>query len=115
MRFALVTRDKPDALQIRLETREAHLAYINETGVVEMAGPLLDTNGEMCGSLIILDVEDLSAAQDWADNDAYAKAGLFKHVRVEARILSPIANVAINPIEMACCAPAVMMIRSALQ
>ncbi|SLN33163.1 YciI family protein [Pseudooctadecabacter jejudonensis] len=83
MRFAIITRDKPDALQIRLDTREAHIAYLKDTGVVEMAGPFLDADGTMCGSLIILTVDSLQAAQDWADNDPYAKAGLFKHVRVE--------------------------------
>ncbi|WP_375279529.1 YciI family protein [Pseudooctadecabacter sp.] len=83
MLFAVITRDKSDALQIRLDTRDAHLAYIKDTGVVEMAGPFLDPEGTMCGSLIILNVDSLSAAQNWADNDPYAKAGLFKHVRIE--------------------------------
>lgn len=77
MRVALVTRDKPGALQIRIDTRAAHLDYIASTGVVEMAGPLLDGDGQMCGSLIILDVADMAAAQDWAANDPYALAGLF--------------------------------------
>lgn len=84
MRFALMTKDKPGALQTRLENREAHLAYIAETGVVEMAGPVLDTDGEMCGSLIVLEVDDLAAAQAWADNDPYAKAGLFSDVTLRA-------------------------------
>lgn len=83
MRIALITRDKPDALQIRLDNRDAHLAYIEETGVVEMAGPFLDPDGVMCGSLIIMNVDTLAAAQDWADNDPYAKAGLFEKVRIE--------------------------------
>jgi uncharacterized protein YciI len=83
MLYAVITRDKPDALQIRLDTRDAHLAYIAETGVVEMAGPFLNTEGQMSGSLIVLNVEDLEAAQAWADNDPYAKAELFKKVRVE--------------------------------
>lgn len=80
MRFALMTRDKPGALHIRLETRTAHLDYIASTGVVEMAGPFLDEAGQMCGSLIILDVADMAAAQVWADNDPYAQAGLFATV-----------------------------------
>lgn len=83
MRFAVITRDKPDALQIRLDTREAHLAYIAETGVVEMAGPFIDPDGTMYGSLIILDVATLQDAQNWADHDPYAKAGLFEKIRVE--------------------------------
>lgn len=78
MRFALMTRDKEGALQVRKDNRAAHLDYIKSTGVVEMAGPCLDDAGEMCGSLIILDVADKAAAQDWADNDPYAQAGLFQ-------------------------------------
>lgn len=84
MRFALIANDKPGALQTRMDNREAHLAYVAETGVVEMAGPMLDGNGQMCGSLIILEVTDLAAAQAWADNDPYAKAGLFSDVTLRA-------------------------------
>ncbi len=84
MRFALMTQDKPGALQIRMDNREAHLAYIAQTGVVEMAGPVLDGEEQMCGSLIVLEVADLAAAQAWADNDPYAKAGLFSAVTLRA-------------------------------
>lgn len=80
MRVALMAKDKPDHLHIRKENRDKHLAYIKETGVVEMAGPLLDANSEMCGSLIVLDVEDMAAAEAWAANDPYANAGLFAEV-----------------------------------
>ncbi|MBY6083331.1 YciI family protein [Ruegeria arenilitoris] len=81
MLIALIARDKDGALQTRLDNRAAHLAYIEETGVVAQAGPLLDGDA-MIGSLVILDVEDLAAAQAWADNDPYAKAGLFKSVEL---------------------------------
>lgn len=84
MRFALMTKDRPGALQTRLENRTAHLDYIEKTGVVEMAGPLLDAEGEMCGSLVVLEVDNLAAAQAWADNDPYAKAGLFSDVTLKA-------------------------------
>lgn len=83
MRIALITRDKEGALQTRLDNRDAHVAYLKETGVVEMAGPFLDAEGTMCGSLIILNVEDMEAAKSWAENDPYAKAGLFEKVRLE--------------------------------
>lgn len=84
MRFALMTRDKPGALQIRLDTRTTHLDYIKATGAVEMAGPLIDEAEQMCGSLIILDLPDMATAQAWADNDPYAKAGLFGTVTLSA-------------------------------
>ena len=63
MLIALIARDKAGALQTRLDNRTAHLAYIEETGVVAQAGPLLDGDA-MIGSLVILDVENLAAAED---------------------------------------------------
>lgn len=80
MLVALLAKDKDGALETRKSNRTSHLAYIEDTGVVRQAGPILDGDGEMAGSLIILDVADMAAAQSWADNDPYAKAGLFKSV-----------------------------------
>ena len=84
MKIAIICTDKPGALQIRLDTRSEHLAYLEQTGVVEQAGPFLNEAGDMCGSLLILEVADLAAAQAWADNDPYAKAGLFESVSIQA-------------------------------
>lgn len=80
MLIALIAKDKEGALQTRKDTRDAHLDYLKSTGVVMHAGPLLDDEGEMMGSLIILDVTDKAAAEDWAANDPYAKADLFQSV-----------------------------------
>ncbi|GAB4283115.1 MAG: YciI family protein [Roseovarius sp.] len=84
MLVALIARDKPGALQTRLDNRAAHLAYIARTGVVSQAGPLLDADGQMCGSLVILDVADMDAARDWAAGDPYQQAGLFDSVELAA-------------------------------
>lgn len=80
MFVALIAHDKPGALSIRQENRPAHLEYLKSTDLVAQAGPLLDAEGQMIGSLIILDVDDMAAAQTWADNDPYAQAGLFQSV-----------------------------------
>ena len=82
-RFMMICRDKPGHLALRQQTRDAHLAYIAETGVVEQAGPLLDGDEQMCGSLLILDVADIEAARAWGGNDPYFQAGLFDSVTVE--------------------------------
>ena len=82
MRIALICQDKPDALQIRLDNRAAHLAHIDKSGVVEMAGPFLGPAGQMTGSLIVLNVASLQDARDWAAADPYAKAGLFDNVMI---------------------------------
>lgn len=82
MPFSLICLDKPGALDTRKANRDAHLAYIADTGVVEQAGPFLDDDGAMIGSLVILSVETQEAAADWAANDPYAKAGLFDSVQI---------------------------------
>jgi uncharacterized protein len=84
MRVALICRDRPGALAVRMENRPAHVAYLSATGVVEMAGPFLNEAGEMTGSLIVLEVASLEEARAWAAADPYAKAGLFEEVRIEA-------------------------------
>ena len=82
MRVALICRDKPGHLQTRLDNRAAHLEHIRVSGVVEMAGPFLNPEGQMTGSLVVLEVETLVQAEDWAANDPYAKAGLFESVTI---------------------------------
>ena len=32
--FAVICRDKPGALQTRLDTRDAHLAYLHDSGIL---------------------------------------------------------------------------------
>lgn len=83
MRVALICKDKPGHLNVRVENRPAHLNHIQSSGVVEMAGPFLDGEGQMCGSLVILEVESLTDAKVWAENDPYAKAGLFESVQIQ--------------------------------
>lgn len=82
MRVALICRDKPGALQTRIDNRAAHLAHIEASGIVELAGPFLDEAGRMTGSLIVLSVESMAQARDWAAADPYAIAGLFDSVQI---------------------------------
>lgn len=74
--YALICRDNPGMMDKRMATREAHLAYARDSGAVVHGGPLIE-NGQMAGSLVILDCPDRAAAQAWADADPYHAAGLF--------------------------------------
>lgn len=80
--FALMCFDKPGALPTRVATREAHLAYLHSRKLDRYGGPLLDENGDPCGSLIVIEVDDLAAAQAFAAADPYAQAGLFERVEI---------------------------------
>lgn len=82
MLVALIAKDKPGALAVRMENRPAHVDYLKSSDAVRQAGPLLDEAGEMIGSLIILEVADMAAANAWASGDPYGKAGLFASVEL---------------------------------
>ncbi|AXC49151.1 YciI family protein [Paracoccus suum] len=79
--YAIICKDRADALQTRLDNRQAHLDYIAETGIVVMAGPLMQS-GEMRGSLVIVEATELASAKAWSAGDPYLAAGLFDTVEV---------------------------------
>lgn len=81
--FILICRDKPDALHVRMATREAHLAWVGENmAQVVRAGPLLDDAGGMAGSLFILEADSRAEVEAFTAADPYAKAGLFESVEI---------------------------------
>lgn len=79
--YALICTDKADHEHLRKANREAHLAYLAETRA-QIAGPFL-SDGHMTGSLVVIEADDRAAAEAWATNDPYARAGLFAKVRIE--------------------------------
>ena len=75
--FVIQHQDKPGALQLRIDTREAHLAYLAEAKGLKVAGPYLNEAGEMVGSMLVVEAQDMAGAEAFAAADPYAKAGLF--------------------------------------
>jgi uncharacterized protein len=87
MLFVLICKDKPDSLQLRVDTRPAHLGYLeglNERGALKAAGPFLDADGKPNGSLVIVEAADREAAAAIAAADPFALAGLFAEVEIRA-------------------------------
>jgi len=85
MLFAFVCKDKPESLQVRLDTRPEHVAFLtelNEAGTLKFAGPFLDGEGKPNGSLVVVEAADAGAAAAISAADPYAKAGLFESVEV---------------------------------
>jgi hypothetical protein len=83
--FVLYCEDKPGALDLRLATRPAHLDYLKtQTGKIRLGGPLLDANGDMAGTMMVIEAEDLAAAEAFSAADPYRKAGLFAVVRIKS-------------------------------
>ena len=83
MLFPLLCNDKPDSLQLRLDTRSVHLDYLNSLGDrLKFAGPFLGSDAKPNGSLVVIEAADQDAARQMAANDPYAKAGLFASVDI---------------------------------
>ena len=84
--FILICIDKPDCLDLRMATREAHFAYARAMpeGFIRMGGPFLNEAGEMTGSLILVEADDIEAARAFSAADPYTLAGLFKWVEIRA-------------------------------
>ena len=94
MHFVAVCLDKPNSLATRLENRAAHLTFLNEKpGTVKLGGPFLDSVGQPCGSMLILDCPDEAAARAFLAEDPYAKADLF--ASVELRPYRPVVGVSL--------------------
>ncbi len=84
MYYIITAFDKENSLDLRMSVRTDHLAYAKEHDITVLAGPLL-TEGDdpkPRGSMIIIEAADKEAAQAYADEDPYAKAGLFDKVTV---------------------------------
>jgi uncharacterized protein YciI len=85
MLFVVTAWDKPGHVQLRLDTRPDHLAYLGKIkDALKLAGPFLaDDNQTAIGSLLIYDCVDEAAARAVIENDPFSKAGLFASVEVK--------------------------------
>lgn len=85
MLFVVICRDRTDALELRRQTRPAHLAWIGTLGdAVRGAGPMLDAQGNPRGSILFFEMRDRATLDAVLVRDPYAKAGLFASVEVSA-------------------------------
>nr|MEA2796844.1 uncharacterized protein [Phenylobacterium sp.] len=81
--FTLMCFDRPNALDLRMATREAHLAYVRENlAMVKLAGPMLDADDGMAGSLFVVEAADRAAVEAFNAADPYQKAGVFGQVEI---------------------------------
>jgi uncharacterized protein YciI len=83
MFFVVTRRDKPASLALRLAERPRHLVYLE--GVLDKivyGGALLDEEGKQNGSVLVIDVPDLEAAEAFAQADPFVDAGLFAETSI---------------------------------
>ena len=92
MWYVIIGKDIENSLQLRIKTRESHLARLNELsnqGRILIAGPMPAIDNEnpgeagFSGSVIIAEFESIEEAKDWASQDPYNKAGIFEELTVK--------------------------------
>jgi uncharacterized protein YciI len=85
MDFILICKDKPDSGALRQRLRGPHLEFISDKQhLFKYGGPLLDDQGRMQGSLIIIAFPDRAGLDDYLSKDPYFTGGLFESVAIHA-------------------------------
>lgn len=87
MQFIIIGKDGKDdeALGRRLKARDNHLSYSEEAakrGEQLMAAAMLDEDGQMNGSVMIVEFDDRDALDHWLENEAYVTGEVWKDVLV---------------------------------
>ena len=92
MYFAIISEDVPNSLSLRLSVRPRHISRLEELQTQNrllLAGPFPDFEKDdaqgsgFTGSLIVAEFDSLKAAQNWAQDDPYVKAGVYAQVTVK--------------------------------
>lgn len=84
MLFALVAHDRPNSVSRRMELRPDHLKYLESLGdTLVLAGPFLADNGDMVGSIVIIEAETLDAARAIFARDPFAVGNLFDSITIK--------------------------------
>lgn len=92
MLYAIISQDRENSLDARLQARPAHLQRLEalqQAGRLVLAGPHPAIDSEdpgaagFSGSLVVAEFESLHAARAWADSDPYQSAGVYAQVTVK--------------------------------
>jgi uncharacterized protein YciI len=84
MLFALVAHDRPNSVARRLELRPDHLKHLDSLGdTLVLAGPFLADNGDMVGSIVVIEAETLDAAREIFARDPFMAGNLFDSVTIK--------------------------------
>jgi uncharacterized protein len=83
MLFAVTIEDRPGMAATRRAVRAEHLNWLERhRGMLVLAGPIMDGQGNSIGSVRVVDAPDLAAVQALTDGDPFATAGCFARVSI---------------------------------
>jgi uncharacterized protein YciI len=84
MLYIIYQEDRTDGAAVRAANREAHFAYLERhKDIMVLGGALLAEDGTTrTGSVLIVNVPDLAAAEAFSREEPFRKAGLFRAVKI---------------------------------
>lgn len=84
MLWAISRSTAPNFAAMREKALQSHLDYLRRhKGILVVSGATLTDDGnEIIGSLLIVNVNSRAEAQAFADEDPFAKAGMFRNVKI---------------------------------
>ena len=84
MQFIITAYDGENMLEKRMSVRPRHLEGMAKLGKhIICAGGLLDDEGKPIGSVLILDLEDRVAVDDYLKNEPYVIENVWEKVEVK--------------------------------
>ena len=84
MQFIITAHDGENMLEKRMAVRPRHLEGMAKLGKhIVLAGGLLDDEGKMKGSVLILDFEDRAALDDYLKNEPYVVERVWEKIEIE--------------------------------
>jgi uncharacterized protein len=94
MQFLLTGRDgnDTDALNRRMAVRPAHLAgaaKLREKGVLFLGAAIVDDQGKMIGSIMILNMADRQEVVEYLKEEPYVTGNVWQHIEIQSISVAP--------------------------
>ncbi len=94
MRFIVIGKDGSDdgALERRTSARDEHLKQVeiySEKGNFLMATAILDDQGNMCGSIMLVDFPTRVELNSWLENEPYVTGHVWKNIEIYDAKVAP--------------------------
>ena len=84
MQFLIKAYDGPGMLEKRMEVRPRHLEGMKALGKqIIVAGGLLDEEGKMKGSALVMEFESRAALDEYLKNEPYVVENVWQKIEVE--------------------------------
>lgn len=84
MAYAIITKDRADAGDLRQRLRPEHVAYLDahKSKLLAAGAQITDDGQGALGGVLLVDTDDRAEAETFIQGDPFTKGGLFESVTV---------------------------------